>query len=1273
MSDRELWWKICIVAGLITLGFVCVYPLDQTIKLGIDLRGGYSLLYEIDDTGMELAERRDLSQRVMNILKERVDPNGVLNLVWRPVGTNRLEIQMPRPPQKVAEARDAYVAAQEKLIATIIRRGDVSVALTRSGEARDSALASLVRNVPSRPALFDKLKSAYDALQVAQQGDDDAALEASERAYDDAFASVMATNLPVSRFETALESDPRKPFRKEELEKLRNEHADVADLMNQAIAAYDEWNKLRGAGGTLDDPADLQRLLRGAGVLEFRLLAEQDPADPTRYDSYIQNLSKRGPRRGPGDEYAWFPIENPAYFYRHLLDGKAFESEFENIKRQYGIAERYGDKYYILATTAENKTLTQEREAGRSWQLQNAMPTRDEQGRPAVSFVLDEAGGNRFFDLTSKNRGKQLCIFLDGQAVSSANINSAIRTRGIIQGNFSTQEVSFLCQKLNAGSLPRKLKEPPISVRGIGPSLGMANRQAGQTAAVYGIIAVAVFMFCYYWYSGSVAVFAMLLNLLLTGAVVATLNATMTLPAIAGLVLGIGMAVDANVLINERIREELARGQTTRMAIKFGYERAFSAIFDSNLTTILTCGILYMLGSEEIKGFGLTLGWSVVINLLTAVYVTRIFFDYMSTPRLPSEVVKYPWMLGAALAMVGGAAWGLGKWLIDPAAQATSVSMFFGRMLMTFLPALALVFVILVVMRIIHQSVQKGGVNRIPMLHLVPLLKVDWFSLRRVFYAISLVTTIGGLAIFYARDNKDLYDIEFLGGVAAQIDLKQPGSLTERDVEARLKLAGDEMRSMADKLEAAQVAEAPPEFVMTAPGIPSERLANMVRAQMTDFIPPGGIRFLADENDRVYVRFHENAKFPGDVAPSLESIKTQLRAAAQRVRNAATQIADAQVQAILGIGGATASGIGSFEIVTRETSRELVVDAILSKLQDDLDIQQSLEFTLRKDMTRGEATYFPVTSDDLGAVIGDESVTERVPTQLGGVAIVAEDISPPQTIAALEKRLRDMRLQPGQAEFGWRQQDIYGLTAAGSEGDATTYSRVAVLVSDENYAFEEGGDNNAWRSDLAEPEVQLVRTAMERQTSLGKVTQFAPQVAADAKTSAFLALLISWAIIVAYLGFRFGNVTWGVAALVALVHDAIVALGFVAGSYLLAGYLMIEAFRIDLAIVAALLTVIGYSVNDTIVVFDRIRENRGKLKDVTPQLMNDSINQTLSRTMLTALSTMLTILIMYIWGGRGIHGFNYAMLVGIITGTYSSIFVASPIMVWLNRRFAKPA
>ena len=169
-------------------------------------------------------------------------------------------------------------------------------------------------------------------------------------------------------------------------------------------------------------------------------------------------------------------------------------------------------------------------------------------------------------------------------------------------------------------------------------------------------------------------------------------------------------------------------------------------------------------------------------------------------------------------------------------------------------------------------------------------------------------------------------------------------------------------------------------------------------------------------------------------------------------------------------------------------------------------------------------------------------------------------------------------------------------------------------------------------------------------------------------TAIIIAILLSWGAILVYLWFRFGNWTFGLAAVLCLIHDLFFTLGIIAACHYIHGTaignaLLIEDFKIDLPAVAALLTLVGYSVNDTIVVFDRIREVRGKNPALTPQMINDSVNQTLSRTLLTSLITWLVVLVLYIFGGEGVHLFAFVMVVGVIVGTYSSIYVASPLLL----------
>jgi SecD/SecF fusion protein len=201
-------------------------------------------------------------------------------------------------------------------------------------------------------------------------------------------------------------------------------------------------------------------------------------------------------------------------------------------------------------------------------------------------------------------------------------------------------------------------------------------------------------------------------------------------------------------------------------------------------------------------------------------------------------------------------------------------------------------------------------------------------------------------------------------------------------------------------------------------------------------------------------------------------------------------------------------------------------------------------------------------------------------------------------------------------------------------------------------------DRNRWADVLAKPELDLASRALQSEKSLRKVVQFAPVVAATARNQAFQAILLSFAAIAVYVWFRFGTLQFGLAAVVALVHDVAVPLALLS----LFDLLGIASFRIDMAIVAALMTLIGYGLNDTIVIFDRIRENRGKLTKLSAGLINDSLNQTLSRTILTSWNVFITVAILFVLGGPGVRGFAFVMLVGTLSSTYTTLAIAVPLV-----------
>jgi len=257
--------------------------------------------------------------------------------------------------------------------------------------------------------------------------------------------------------------------------------------------------------------------------------------------------------------------------------------------------------------------------------------------RPVVYFNLDPRGGDVFGRLTGNNLNKPLGIFLDDACMSAPNIADRITQRGIISGNFTVETANDLALLLRAGALPADLTY--LEERTVGPGLGADSVRAGKIAATLGLVFVILFMAVYYGLFGLMADVALIANLVLIVAALSVLQATLTLPGIAGIVLTIGMAVDANVLIFERIREELTvNGRGPVNAIDAGYKRAMTTIVDSNLTTLIAAVLLFQFGSGPIKGFAVTLAIGLVTSMFTAIMLTRLVLVTWLRRRRPKQL-----------------------------------------------------------------------------------------------------------------------------------------------------------------------------------------------------------------------------------------------------------------------------------------------------------------------------------------------------------------------------------------------------------------------------------------------------------------------------------------------------------------------------------------------------------------------------------------------------------------------------------------------------------
>jgi len=257
--------------------------------------------------------------------------------------------------------------------------------------------------------------------------------------------------------------------------------------------------------------------------------------------------------------------------------------------------------------------------------LRQAQPGRDENGRPDVSFILTGDGGRRFFNFTSAHVGEKLAVVLDNKVMEVATIQEPIHDTGRITGSFTEQATKDLAMVLNSGALPASIHY--LEERTVGPSLGADSIREGVRAAIIGMTVVLAFMLVYYRGAGINANVGLILNLVILLGFLGFTGATLTLPGIAGVILTVGMGVDSNVLIFERIREEVRNGKTPFSAVDQGFHRAMVTIIDTHVTTIVSAAILFLFGSGPVKGFAVTLTFGLLANLFTSVFVSRVIFD----------------------------------------------------------------------------------------------------------------------------------------------------------------------------------------------------------------------------------------------------------------------------------------------------------------------------------------------------------------------------------------------------------------------------------------------------------------------------------------------------------------------------------------------------------------------------------------------------------------------------------------------------------------------
>jgi preprotein translocase subunit SecD len=340
------------------------------------------------------------------------------------------------------------------------------------------------------------------------------------------------------------------------------------------------------------DPSRAKAVIQAGGQLELRLVE-----DPSPYPSQTAALAAHGGVLPPGTE---------------LVPGRSDS-------RNPGADS--GEVWYVLSRTS---AIT-----GRDLRTATENRNTNNPGQWQVNFSLSAEGAQRFGPFTEQNIHRNMAIVLDHRVYSAPVINSRIDDQGLIEGNFSQESAHDLALVLRAGALPASIKY--LEERTVGPSLGADSIRHGVQASVLSLLVVMIFMLIYYRMSGGNAVLALILNLVILLAVLAAFGAVLTLPGIAGVILTIGMGVDSNVLVFERIREELRNGKSAASAVQAGFDKAFLTIIDTHVTTVVSAFFLFLFGTGPIRGFAITLTIGLIANVFTAIYVSKTIFEYHLT------------------------------------------------------------------------------------------------------------------------------------------------------------------------------------------------------------------------------------------------------------------------------------------------------------------------------------------------------------------------------------------------------------------------------------------------------------------------------------------------------------------------------------------------------------------------------------------------------------------------------------------------------------------
>ena len=862
--------------------------------------------------------------------------------------------------------------------------------------------------------------------------------------------------------------------------------------LEMRMVAYDDYTKDNTTFRLANERTRLETWLK---VPANKALIDKDPKNIRRYNESTTNgpiargnlhWYPREIRSNPKDRSLW---DRPYSLPQSGLEAQAV-SAFDPQKYNGGLIPEDVQKLEVKDQRLIEFIAINRKE--RSFSGEDLDPSGvgvgvGDNGGPGVNYRMIGSLTAEYADWSAEHKGKSSAIILNGYVKSAPAFQSKITRNGIITGDFTLPEVEELVKVLRTGSL--RIEPELLSQVTIGAQLGEQAIQRGLWSILGGGLLVFLFMLAFYKLAGTIACVSLLLNVFLLYAGMLFMQATITLPGLGGIVLTLGMAVDANVLIYERIREELNKGKELLQAVRAGFERAMSAILDSNITTFLVGLVLFNVGVGPVRGFAVTLMVGIVTTVFTQFFVSRLLFHWALTNKK------------------------LEGWKPNTLFE-----------------------------------------NR----------SIDFVGKIKACVALSAIVIIGGLAYSTTVPSEKVLSIDFTGGA----NLRMVCNEQLEDKQVRTMLSDD-------------------------------------KAFNTEY-PTIGVNTYGETDKEFNVRLKLNSKQ-----------REAINAGRKAWREKRKQGADGTTPAVYE---------PPYLVELRRIFKGKLVEQAFSggKLTEHDINPESLQYA-QLNVHFADKIDLKRLQDLLGAGLSESLIVPLLDKPL-----TEEQQADQQTTAAQNFRVE------------WTTQ-------------ATTKEwQLAEIVSEQIAELEDDNKNPIVLSDPF-PEAEEIQ---------GRLVN-------DLRNAAIGALILAWVLIVFYLRVRFHEYKYGLAAVVALIHDVLVTLVIV----IMFNNMELVSAEIGLAMIACFLTIIGYSVNDTIVVFDRIRENRienarNNVDESFRSLINRSLNQTLSRTVLTTVLTLFVViaqLVVNYDSGSDLEAFAFAMTVGMISGVYSTMYIAAPILIWMDK------